>query len=239
MISFILPAYNEELVLGRTLATLTTAATAVGEPYEILVVDDASDDRTATIAEEHQARVVAVHLRQIAAVRNAGVREAKGEILVFLDADTILPEATLRAALGALSDGAIGGGARVFFDDSLSLGHRALVAGILVPMRLLRWAAGCFIFCRRAAFEAVGGFDERYYASEEIHLSRALKSQGRFLILREGVVTSARKLRLIKARHFARVFTRFAVRGPGMLKKREALEDVWYDGKLRDTGPAE
>ena len=118
MISFILPAYNEELVLGRTLATLTAAATAVGEQYEIVVVDDASDDRTAAIALEYEARVVSVHLRQIAAVRNAGVREAKGDILVFLDADTILPESTLRAALSALGEGAI----EAVFDDDVALG---------------------------------------------------------------------------------------------------------------------
>ena len=220
-------------MLGETLASVKTAA--AGREYEILVVDDASDDRTAEIARTHGARVISVHLRQIAAVRNAGAKEAAGDRFVFLDADTVLPEPTLRAALAALDEGAVGGGARVVFDESLSLAHRILVAGILIPMRALKWAAGCFIFCRRDAFEGVGGFDEAYYASEEIHLSRALKRQGRFVILSEPVTTSARKLRLIRPGQLARAFLRLSV--PGALKRRESLKEVWYDGDLRDQGP--
>src|SRR6185436_3965835 len=60
-------------------------------------------------------------------------------------------------------------------------------------MQMAQWAPGCFIFAERTAFERAGGFDERYFASEEIHLSRALKRLGPFVLLREPVVTSARK----------------------------------------------
>ena len=72
MISFIVPAYNEELLLPATLSALEAAAHALGEPSEIVVVDDASTDRTAAVAEEHGARVIQVNHRQIAATRNSG-----------------------------------------------------------------------------------------------------------------------------------------------------------------------
>ena len=72
MISFIVPAHNEERYLGRTLHSIRAAAAALERPYEIIVVDDASTDGTAAVAESHGARLVQVHLRQISAVRNAG-----------------------------------------------------------------------------------------------------------------------------------------------------------------------
>ena len=58
MISFVIPAYNEELFLGRTLGALNDAAQSVGQPFEVLVVDDSSTDHTAAVARECGARVV-------------------------------------------------------------------------------------------------------------------------------------------------------------------------------------
>ena len=58
---------------------------------------------------------------------------------------------------------------------------------------------GAFIFTRRESFEAVGGFDEQYFAGEEVYLTLALKKLGRFKILREPIITSARKLRMHSA----------------------------------------
>jgi len=80
VISFIVPAYNEEQLIGATLRTLDGAAREVGEPYEIVVVDDASTDRTAAVATEHAARVVPVRNRHIAATRKAGARREGLEI---------------------------------------------------------------------------------------------------------------------------------------------------------------
>src|SRR5687767_8100970 len=112
MISFIIPAYNEEALLARTLETLKESARSAldGLDHEIIVVDDASTDRTAQIAREAGARVITVEHRQIAATRNAGARSAQGDVFIFVDADTLVPASTLRAALEALRHGAIGGG---------------------------------------------------------------------------------------------------------------------------------
>ena len=209
-ISFIVPAYNEEQLLGRTLGAFDQAARVLGEPFEVIVVDDASADRTAAIAQAHGARVVAVKCRQIAATRNAGGREANGEMLVFVDADTIVTEAAVRAAIAAMRGGAVGGGCAFRFDGRLPPYGRVLAA-VAVPLyRALGLASGCFLFCTREAFRAVGGFDETLFGAEEAVMSRALRRQGRFLILRESVTTSGRKLRAYSGREALAILLRLA-----------------------------
>jgi len=78
VISFIVPAYNEEALLGRTVDALHGAARVVGEPYEIIVADDDSSDDTAAVAQAHGAVLARVKHRQIAATRNAGALRAVG-----------------------------------------------------------------------------------------------------------------------------------------------------------------
>ena len=78
MLSFIIPAYNEQDLIGHTLSAVHEAARTVGEAYEIIVVDDASADRTAAIAAAQGARVVTVHHRQIAATLPNFFRRSSG-----------------------------------------------------------------------------------------------------------------------------------------------------------------
>jgi glycosyltransferase involved in cell wall biosynthesis len=235
MISFIVPAYNEERLLGAALLALHTAARALAEPYEIVVADDASTDGTAAVAESCGARVVRIERRQIAAVRNAGARVAVGDRFVFVDADTIVNEAVVRAAHQALREGAAGGGAAVRFDGRVPRWADLLLPPLVWAFRVLGIAAGCFLFCRRSSFEAVGGFDETLYGAEEIAMSRALKRHGRFVVLRESVVTSGRKLRTYSAAEILRMLARLALKGPNAVRSREGLE-LWYEERREDPG---
>lgn len=237
MLSYILPAHNEEALLGQTLAVLRASAASLGEPHEIIVVDDASSDRTADIARSGGATVVSIERRQIAAARNAGAAAARGDVLVFVDADTHVPVETLQAALAALRAGAVAAGARFVLDTRAPRWLLGAANLVIAFMRALRWAAGCFLMVRRDVFVAVGGFDERYYATEEIVLSRALKRRGRMVIVRPPVTTSARKGRLYDVRHHLTLLWRVATRGRGVLRRREGL-DLWYDGRReRSTAP--
>jgi len=233
VLSFIVPAYDEERLIARTLASLFEAGAALGEPFEVVVADDASADRTPAIAREHGARVVPVRHRQIAATRNAGARAAGGEWLVFVDADTAVTPAVVRGALEAMHAGAAGGGSAFQFDGRVPLYGRILQRVAIPLYRALGLASGCFLFCTRRAFEAVGGFDERLFAGEELAMSRALRRAGRFVVLREPVTTSGRRLRTHSARELLGLLTRLAFSGEEELRKREGKE-LWYGERRTD-----
>jgi glycosyltransferase involved in cell wall biosynthesis len=199
--SVIIPAYNEEPWLPDTLDALQKAMAAMDLPGEVIVVDNNSTDRTSEIASVHGAVVVFEPMNQISRARNAGARAAEGQYLIFLDADTIISTALLKKALDNLSTGACGGGAKVIYEGKLP--------GFVIPATEL-WnffsvkfgvAAGCFIYCLKEGYDAVGGFSEAVYASEEIWFSWKLLAWGKqrrmaFRIIdHPQVITSSRKLK--------------------------------------------
>lgn len=197
--SVIVPAYNEAQFLPATLNALRAAMAAQAARGEVIVVDNNSTDRTAEVAQLHGARVVFEAHNQISRARNRGAAGARAPHLVFVDADTLISAELLGRALAALADATIcGGGARIATVRTGAVADLALAAWNGIATRL-RLAAGCFLFCRREAFDAAGGFSEAVYASEEIWLSRDLGHWGRahaqrFVILNTAAMTSARKL---------------------------------------------
>lgn len=231
-LSFILPAHDEARLLASTLEAIHAAARELRADYEVIVVDDASSDGTAQVAALGGAKVVRVEHRHIAAARNAGAAAASGARLLFIDADTLIDGAVLRAAVAAMDAGAIGGGAAVRLLGRADWPERMLESVLVWIFRIVRIAPGCFIFCTREGFDAAGGFDLAYYAGEDVAISRALARRGRFVILREAVRTSARKLRTFSAWEHLRLVVRFAFRGRRMLRSRDEL-GLWY-GKRRD-----
>ncbi len=227
MISFIVPAHDEAALIGDSLDALHRAAAALALSYEVIVVNDASTDDTAALAQLHGAQVLHVAHRHIAAVRNAGAAVARGGRLVFMDADTRISRDVLAAAMTALDQGAAGGGCAVRF-VAASWSERAFTALVMRVFRWTRIAPGCFIFCTREAFDAAGGFDERWFAGEDVAISRALAAGGRFEILRESVTTSDRKLRTFGWISHLRLLTQFVRKGRRLLHSREHL-GIWYD----------
>lgn len=233
MISFIVPAYNEELELPATLAALHLAARESAQPYEIVVVNDDSSDATAEIAQGLDARVVSVCRRQIAAVRNAGARAARGDIFCFVDADTRISATHVVAAVAALRAGAVGGGARVRIQDEIPRWAKISVWIFSQLYFAANLGAGAFLFTSREFFERSGGFDEQYFAGEEVYFSKALKKLGKFKLLAEPVATSGRKLRMYSGREIFAQTLRIIFSGKRAVGTREKL-GIWYDGK-RET----
>jgi glycosyltransferase involved in cell wall biosynthesis len=233
VVSFVIPAFNEERLLGRTIQAIHAAAKVVNEAYEVVVADDASTDRTAAVASANGARVVRVEFRQIAATRNAGARAASGDLLIFVDADTIVSPAAVLRAVAAMAAGAAGGGASVRFDDPVPVYARIMLFVLAQAFRRARLAGGCFLFCTRRAFEAAGGFDEALFGSEEVTMSRALQRQGPFVILKDHVITSGRKVRAYRAGELAKVFMRLMLRGPRSVRDRSGF-DLWYRERRPD-----
>ena len=233
MISLIIPAHDEAEIIESAIRAASSAANEMREAFEVIVVDDASTDSTASIAGAAGARVIKITARQIAGARNAGAAAARGEMLIFVDADTLVNAAVVRAAVEAMRGGALGGGAHVKFDEPIPGYVKALWRVGMGWGRLMRWSAGCFMFCTREAFDAVGGFDPTLFAGEEIALSRALGKRGRFVILRESVLTSGRKMRTHSAWEIVGAFLAVAVGGMGALRDRSRL-GLWYGPRRKD-----
>ncbi len=199
--SIIIPAYNEEAYLARTLASVYAATVGIPGTGEVVVVDNNSNDRTARIARSMNANVVHEPINQIARARNTGARAAKGRFFVFLDADTTLTSALLGEALKNLASGHIaGGGSTMAPDRPLDYPAQRALNFWNGFSRRVNIAAGSFVYCEREAFEAIGGFSERVYASEEIWFSMRMhrwahRHGKRFRVIPGWpVVTSVRKL---------------------------------------------
>jgi len=232
----VIPAHNEELLLPRTLDAIEHSCDGLGRSHEVIVVDDASDDRTARIARESGAVVVRAECRQIAGARNAGARAAEGDMLIFVDADTAVSPGAIRGAVEAIEAGAVYGGGQVTWDGRIPLWSHGLLNLILWAYARLGLASGAFLFARRDAFERAGGFDETMYAGEEACCARALKRQGGFAWVREPVVTSGRKLRAYSAFELLGTLLRMGLRGKRGVARREGLE-LWYGQGRADPDP--
>jgi glycosyltransferase involved in cell wall biosynthesis len=234
MISFIVPAHNEEAHIGATLSAIHESLRDIGQPYEVIVVDDASTDRTGAIAASAQARVICVEYRHISATRNAGAREALGEIFFFIDADTLVNAEAVRESLAAFRAGAVAGGCLFRFDGAVPLWVRLIYPPGVVFSRCFKFVGGCCLFCHRDAFLIAGGFSEDHYAGEEIGLIRAWKRQGKFVIPRPTVITSARKLRAHSLFEVLTAVGRAFVRQCGKPSKRREGLDLWYGERKPD-----
>ena len=237
MISFVVPAHNEEACLGRTLEEINNSARAVDQAYEIVVVDDASTDATAAVAREYGATVVPVNHRQIAATRNSGARAASGERLIFVDADTTISPRVVAAALRSMDKGAAGGGALARFEGTVPLYAHLLIWWLGLFMRLAGTCGGAFMFCTRDAFRATGGFNEKLFGGEDAAMSWAIKRQGRFVVLWPNVRTSGRRVRGMHGLQMLAALFRMAF-NPRMLTRRAAVQKIWYESDRDTEAPA-
>lgn len=235
MISFIIPAYNEEIEIPSTIAAIHAAASAATQPYEIIVVDDASTDATPEIARRAGAQVISINRRQIAAARNVGARAARGDYLFFVDADTRINPKHIYEAIAALKDGYAGGSARVITDGAIPMWGRIFARAFCTVYFALKLGAGAFLFTTRRNFDIIVGFDEQYFIGEEVCFSLALRKLGRFKVLREPILTSGRKLRMYSARHVLGRSLSIIIRGPRAARSRDKL-DFWYNGRRENRG---
>jgi len=189
MLSIIIPALDEAANLERLLPDLSARCPGA----EIIVVDGGSADRTAEVVRRCSGARYLTSARGRARQMNAGARVARGDIVLFLHADTVLPPGAPAAVARALADAGVAGGRfDVRFDN-----ERPLFRVIAWFMNTRSRASGICtgdqaIFVRRADFEAVGGYPD-IPLMEDIELSRRLKRRGNLRALRLRVTTSARK----------------------------------------------
>jgi glycosyltransferase involved in cell wall biosynthesis len=231
MISFIVPAHNEQGCLARTLRAIHDSARPTGQPYEIIVVNDASTDATAEIAQHHNATVLSVNHRQIAATRNSGGRAANGERLFFVDADTTINAEAVASALQKMDKGTVGGGAPVWLgkEEIVPLYIRLVSFLSVIFAKLGGFTGGAFMFCTKEAFRATGGFNERLYWAEEGGFALALKREGRFVVLWKPVLTSGRRFRTNSGFQVLTVCAKAIFSPFKTFTRRASVQKIWYD----------
>ncbi len=185
-VSVVVPTLNEAAVLGRTLGALPPGFA------EVIVADGGSTDATVAIAQAHGARVT-VSPPGRGPQMNAGAAAAKGDVLLFLHADTVLPaDAPARIAAALAETGAVAGAFLLGIESSdPRLAFIARAANLRTRLTRVPYGDQAS-FVRRAAFDAAGGFPD-VPIMEDVELGRRLKRLGRIVVVPARVRTSARR----------------------------------------------
>ena len=240
-LSVIVPAWNEEKRIGTAIASLQRAAAVYererGGATEIIVVDNNSSDRTSSVARHCGVTVVFEPINNIGKARNTGAKAATGKFIAFCDADNEVTENLLVLIHDHLENLRIVGGGTWIVPATRSLKVRFFFFLWGLYVRFSRVGVG-LLHCRRADFEAFGGFDETIYAAEDLQLAYALKNLGRprgqkFKLLHQGwIITSTRK---IDQTPLLEMLSKLIGFGFGLQKKIRSKEYCahWYDKAAR------
>jgi glycosyltransferase involved in cell wall biosynthesis len=198
MISIITPAHNEERFIEKCLCSVKTAAKELTEIIEHIVVLNRCTDKTGSIAKKQGARIIIEDSKNLSRIRNKGVEASKGDIIVTIDADSLMTSNMLVEVKKNLDSGKfIGGGVKIL-PERLSFGI-ILSLAVVAPFVLLHGVSAGMFWCFKKDFVAIGGFDENLACVEDIDFGKRLKKYGkglgkRYCTIRNAhIVTSCRK----------------------------------------------
>ena len=235
-ISLIIPAYNEAAFLPRLLGTVAAARGRYKhgpDAIEVIVVDNESTDATPRIAEQAGCSVVVTPIHRIGAVRNAGARTARGTVLCFVDADMQIHPDTFNAIDDAISTGRILGGATGVTLERMSIGI-AVTYAFLVPLVWLTGFDTGVVFCGRADFAQIGGYDEDLRFAEDVRFMYAMhklarsREQRLSRLRRCKAVSSTRKFDEHGEWHYFGMMGRAALQMAGLANANEFADRYWY-----------
>jgi peptidoglycan/xylan/chitin deacetylase (PgdA/CDA1 family) len=197
-VSVVVPAHNEEALLSRCLQALL--AQDYPHAIEIIVVDNASTDRTAEIARRPGVTVIHEPQRDYCKALIRGFETARGEIVALTDADSVVPCDWISRLVGEYRDGVVAVGGNVVFERPNWKGW--LIAKIFVPA--FNWLDrhdprgphlwGSNLSVRREAFERIGGWNSAFSLEVDSEISERLRKIGRVRVLGSiKVQTSSRR----------------------------------------------
>ena len=235
MLSVVIPAFNEETLLPGTLRAIGAAATDLSS--EVIVVDNESTDKTIQIAQDFGAKIISESERNIAKVRNTGAQNALGDVLIFIDADTIVPPSLFLKIADVMKDEkCFGGAVAVEYDESKRKWMKYYMYGWKFWQKFFNMKQGAAQFCRKSVFEKLGGYDKSIFVGEDIEFywrltTFAKQNDGHLSFIENPKVrTSARRLdktSLWKTFvHWNPMFIRLAWR------KKSVWKD-WYENTFR------
>jgi len=196
-ISIIIPAYNEEKYIGKTLESINNLEKKAGWEIEVIVVNGDSTDKTVEVAKQYSARVLNEPHKGIGFARQQGLLHAQGGIVAFTDADTIVPKDWLKKHLTALADSEVVCSYGNFRVSEGSFPYFP-ITNYLQPLSIaLAYKVGIFrapgqnIACKREPALAIGGFDEKLMMFEDADFVKRLGKVGKVRYLQNCVVTSS------------------------------------------------
>jgi glycosyltransferase involved in cell wall biosynthesis len=235
-ISLIIPCYNEAAYLPRLLASVDAARRRFADgpdAVEVIVSDNASTDETAAIARAHGCRVVTSTVRRIGAVRNAGAAVASGAVLAFIDADSQIHPDTFNVLARLMARTDVVAGSTGATMERWSLGLVVTYAIMIAFVWITKIDIGV-VFCRRADFETIGGYDASMKFAEDVKflymLRRLGRPRGQHLARARSVkvIASTRKFDVYGDWHYLTLM----VKGPWYLihrRTRDSFADqYWY-----------
>ncbi len=191
-ISVIIPTLNEEKYIGKTIDSIKTQEM----DCEIIVVDGGSTDNTIKICEEKEVKIIELKKRGIGLARNVGAQIARGEYLIFIDADTILKKDFWRIIKNELQENVVGSCYFGCYDTRFKFVYK-IASNLMFLMNKINFTrlTGFCLFCSKKEFLKVGGFDEKLALCEDHDLGKRLKENGNLIkiIRKELVKTSSRR----------------------------------------------
>ena len=226
-VSVVIPARNEEALVAAALESVA-AQTWPPSRVEAIVVVNGTEDRTLAVARDTSERLDGLTVRLVddptpgvSRAKNVGARLARGELIVFLDADSRMAPDLIERIVAA-SDGGAPAGSVAIVADSRDLIDRGFFA-------LIEWGKNIFgiranmLYCSRPVFEEVGGFDERLHQAEDLDLLQRIRGGGREVthVDASWIATSPRRLHEGPFRvGLVRVFVRWTLGQVGIWRDR-------------------
>lgn len=240
LLSIIIPAFNEEALIGKNIDLIHKALDGSkfrNDNWEIIVCNNNSSDDTEKIAKASGARVVFEEHNQISRARNTGANSASGVWLLFIDADSYPSTELMNDVHDLVSSGLyVGAGSTMKFPRESERKTKLVLFLVNAWMRLKNFAAGAFFLCRADEFVATGGFSENLYIAEELDLTNKLKrakgtNSKPFKVLHNHpFITSSRKFELYSFADRFDFYQSLVFGGKASFKDRTKLS-MWYDGK--------
>ncbi len=187
MLSIIIPAHNEENYVAACLQSIKQQSFS---DYEVIVVCDSCTDKTPTIAKKYTKKIFEIKKKNVSTARNYGANKAKGDVLVFLDADSTIAPNLLAEIHKAIKEGYSGGVTKTRSLENLWKAKILWSVGNFFRHFFL--AASGMLFCKANVFT---GYDESRHLAEDTDLILKLKKKGRMKYITTSYIkTSSRRL---------------------------------------------